>query len=260
MTEAPVNLEGVANTTVTTKKRRAWNTTVFMKQAMALSGLFFVFFILMHCYGNLKILGGPEAYNEYAHHLRTFLMPILPYEGLLWILRVVLITLIVIHAGSAFYLWLRSAKARGSRYQVKRNAANAYAARTMRWGSIALAAFLVFHLLHFTTKHFRIGDAAAYGDGTYEVHGELVPTAPWNMMLTTFSNWYMVLAYALFVGIVAFHIGHGFWSAFQTLGWVRANTRKPLVVVSGLIGAAVFAGFITPPLFLLLTQPAPFVG
>ncbi|WP_227712848.1 hypothetical protein [Nanchangia anserum] len=83
---------------------------------MAVSGVFFVLFVLMHSYGNLKILAGPEAYNEYAHHLRTFLMPILPYEGLLWILRIVLVVLVLVHMGSAIHLWMRGRKARGAAY------------------------------------------------------------------------------------------------------------------------------------------------
>ena len=55
---------------------------------MAGTGLVFVGFVLIHMYGNLKLLAGEEAFNTYAEHLRTFGEPILPYEGLLWIIRV----------------------------------------------------------------------------------------------------------------------------------------------------------------------------
>ena len=64
---------------------------------MAVTGLFFVVFVLFHMYGNLKMFGGPESYNGYAHHLRTMFQPILPYEGFLWIFRLTLIIALAAH-------------------------------------------------------------------------------------------------------------------------------------------------------------------
>lgn len=231
---------------------------------MAVSGLFFVLFILMHSYGNLKILAGPDAYNEYAHHLRTFLMPILPYEGLLWILRIGLVVLVLIHGIAAFYLWHRAGAARGSSYDKKASVVNNYATRTVRVGSILLVFFIVFHLLHFTTKSVKIGDAAAYTHATYTPHGatEAIPAAPWNMMVTTFSmtNWWSLIIYLGAVAILALHIGHGVWSALQTLGWLRGNLQAIVIAISGLVGFAVFAMFALPPLYLTFFNHPGFVG
>ncbi|MBF0940632.1 MAG: succinate dehydrogenase, partial [Schaalia georgiae] len=53
----------MATTTVATKKRRAWTTSVFIKQLMAVSGFVFVFFLLFHSYGNLKMFLGEQVYN-----------------------------------------------------------------------------------------------------------------------------------------------------------------------------------------------------
>ena len=75
---------------------------------MAGTGLVFVGFVLLHMYGNLKLLSGEVAYNTYAEHLRTFGEPILPYGGLLWILRVVLIVCLVGHLYAAFSLWAQA--------------------------------------------------------------------------------------------------------------------------------------------------------
>jgi len=58
---------------------------------MAASGIIFIGFVLLHMYGNLKAFSGHDAYNEYAEHLRTIGEPMLPREGLLWIIRSVLI-------------------------------------------------------------------------------------------------------------------------------------------------------------------------
>ena len=56
----------MATTTVATKKRRAWTTSVFIKQLMAVSGFVFVFFLLFHSYGNLKMFLGAEVYKDNA--------------------------------------------------------------------------------------------------------------------------------------------------------------------------------------------------
>ena len=67
---------------------------------MAVSGIVFVGFVLTHMYGNLKAFAGHDAFNEYAHHLRTFGEPMLPYEGLLWVIRVGLIAALVVHVAA----------------------------------------------------------------------------------------------------------------------------------------------------------------
>ncbi len=64
---------------------------------MALTGLVFIGYVLAHMYGNLKVFGGQESFDTYAEHLREFGEPILPHEGFLWLLRVVLILSLVVH-------------------------------------------------------------------------------------------------------------------------------------------------------------------
>ena len=98
---------------VATKKRRAWTTTVFVKQLMAFSGLFFVFFLLFHAYGNLKMFLGQEAYDSYAHWLHEdAFYPIFPHGGFLLVFRVVMVVLILVHILAALDVWVRSKKAR----------------------------------------------------------------------------------------------------------------------------------------------------
>jgi hypothetical protein len=66
---------------------------------MAGSGILFVLFVLMHMYGNLKAFAGAESFNTYAHHLRTLGEPIRPYEGFLWIFRLVMLGRLALAAG-----------------------------------------------------------------------------------------------------------------------------------------------------------------
>ena len=225
----------MASQTVATKKRRAWTTTVFVKQLMAISGIVFVLFLLFHSYVNLKMFLGQDAYDHYAHWLKEeAFVPIFPHGGFIWVFRGAMVLMLVIHIWAAAVTWKRSRRARRSAYVVKRSAADAYAARTMRMTGVLLFFLIVFHILHFTTGTVRTGFAA---DST-----------PYERMVATFHSPLMVVVYLIFVGLAALHVSHGFWSAFQSLGWVRGGTRKFMEIVSGLVGVLMFA---LPPLAIV---------
>ena len=228
----------MASQTVATKKRRAWTTTVFVKQLMAISGIVFVLFLLFHSYGNLKMFLGQDAYDHYAHWLKEeAFVPIFPHGGFIWVFRGAMVLMLVIHIWAAAVTWKRSRRARRSAYVVKRSAADAYAARTMRMTGVLLFFLIVFHILHFTTGTVRTGFAA---DST-----------PYERMVATFHSPLMVVVSLIFVGLAALHVSHGFWSAFQSLGWVRGGTRKFMEIVSGLVGALIFLMFALPPLAIV---------
>ena len=228
----------MASQTVATKKRRAWTTTVFVKQLMAISGIVFVLFLLFHSYGNLKMFLGQDAYDHYAHWLKEeAFVPIFPHGGFIWVFRGAMVLMLVIHIWAAAVTWKRSRRARRSAYVVKRSAADAYAARTMRMTGVLLFFLIVFHILHFTPGTVRTGFAA---DST-----------PYERMVATFHSPLMVVVYLIFVGLAALHVSHGFWSAFQSLGWVRGGTRKFMEIVSGLVGALIFLMFALPPLAIV---------
>ena len=228
----------MASQTVATKKRRAWTTTVFVKQLMAISGIVFVLFLLFHSYGNLKMFLGQDAYDHYAHWLKEeAFVPIFPHGGFIWVFRGAMVLMLVIHIWAAAVTWKRSRRARRSAYVVKRSAADAYAARTMRMTGVLLFFLIVFHILHFTTGTVRTGFTA---DST-----------PYERMVATFHSPLMVVVYLIFVGLAALHVSHGFWSAFQSLGWVRGGTRKFMEIVSGLVGALIFLMFALPPLAIV---------
>ena len=76
-------------TTTLVRGARSTRSTIALKLLMAVSGLVFIGFVLLHMYGNLKAFSGHDAYNEYADHLRTIGEPMLPREGLLWVIRTV---------------------------------------------------------------------------------------------------------------------------------------------------------------------------
>ena len=229
---------GVVSTSVTAKLK-ARDTSVALKIGMAVSGVIFVLFILMHMYGNLKMFAGKAAYNDYAEHLRTFGEPILPYGGLLWILRVVLVVALVVHAYAAFALWHRAGVARGTRYKVHRRTVQTYASRTMRWGGIILLAFIVFHILQFTTLTIQLG-------------GDYHAITPFDRMVVSFSLWYVWLAYLIAMVALTLHVRHGVWSAMATFGANNRRRQHAINVVAVAIAAVVLVGFMLPPTAVLL--------
>ena len=210
-----------------------------MKLLMALSGALFVFYVVVHMYGNLKIFAGVEAFDDYALHLRTLLTPILPYGGFLWLFRALLIVALVAHAWSAFYLWSRARGARTTRYVAKEAAKATVKSRMMRWGGVALLLFLVWHLLQFTIVKFNVGTEAA-GDSA----GKLV--------ISSFQVWWVVLIYLLALVALGMHLWHGVWSASQTLGWTSsARSRRTAKSVATVIALVTAVGFALPPLAIL---------
>ncbi|MEW1954983.1 succinate dehydrogenase cytochrome b subunit [Terrabacter sp. NPDC080008] len=210
-----------------------------MKLLMATSGALFVLYVLLHMYGNLKIFGGTQAFDEYALHLRTMLMPILPFGGFLWIFRVVLVVALFAHAYAAFWLWSRANGARTNRYVAKQAAVATLRSRAMRWGGVALLLFLVWHLLQFTILKINVGNEAA-GDSA----GKLV--------ISSFQVWWVVLIYILALVALGLHLWHGVWSGAQTLGWTSSTKARRAAKTTGLVIALVVSvGFAIPPLAIL---------
>ena len=223
------------------KRTSARTSTVALKYAMAVSGLIMAGYLILHMYGNLTAFAGPDTFNNYAHHLRTFGTPILPENGLLWIVRVVLLAAVIVHAYAAIVLWRRNRKSAGyvggRRYQSKHNRTGiqrSYASFTMRWGGVTIALFIVFHILNLTTNDIHPGGAA-----------EL----PYDKLHNTFQSWWVLVAYTVAMIAVGFHLWHGVWSAFTTLGRNHGSTRRGsnLTWLAYVVAGVITLGFLAPP-------------
>jgi succinate dehydrogenase / fumarate reductase cytochrome b subunit len=221
------------------KNNRSTRSTIALKLLMAVSGLVFVAFVLLHMYGNLKAFAGHDAYNEYAHHLRTLGEPMLPYSGFLWILRVVLLVALVVHVYAAVVLWRRAGRARTVKYKVKKHVGSTYASRLMRWGGVTLFVFIIWHLLNFT-----VGKVNVQGHGTND---------PYDLLVDTFETWWLTLIYLVAMAMLGAHIHHGFWSSAQTLGLTNNIRSRTLAKRVGFVLAVIIAGgFSLVPIFVLV--------
>ncbi|MFJ3272029.1 succinate dehydrogenase [Streptomyces sp. NPDC086776] len=216
--------------------RTLWDSSVGKKAIMAVSGLTMLLYLVVHMVGNLKIFFGSGEFNHYAHWLRTLGEPFLHYEWALWIVRVVLVAAVVVHATSAYQLSRRDIRARPSKYVHKRPRAS-YATRTMRWGGIILALFIVWHVLDLTT-------GTVHADGFQAGH-------PYQNVIDTFSTWYGNVIYIVAMLAMGLHVQHGFWSAAQTLGAGRATRDRVLKTIANALALVLTVGFISVPVAVM---------
>jgi len=213
-------------------------TTIALKISMAVSGAVFIAFVLLHMYGNLKAFSGHDAFNEYAEHLRTFGEPMLPYTGLLWVIRIGLIISLVVHVFAAATLWRRARAARTVPYVMKKRTGATFASGLMRWGGVTILLFLVWHLLNFT-----VGKVNVTGGPTDD---------PYNLLVDTFATWWITVIYLVAMAMLGAHLHHGIWSAAQTLGWTSHERSRVVAKQIAFTTAVIIAGgFSLVPIFVL---------
>ncbi|MEX0705613.1 MAG: succinate dehydrogenase cytochrome b subunit [Nitriliruptoraceae bacterium] len=235
----------VADTTAARSRRpfivELYRSALGKKYLMAISGVVWLGYVFAHMVGNLKLYMSPEAFNEYAEFLRRLLYPIVPEHATLNIMRAVLILALVVHVVTAWQLTVINQRARPERYQSKRDYVAAdFAARTMRWTGVIVLLFMAYHLADLTWGWVN-------PDPTGTVYDKVIASFSQPVV----AGFYVVANIAL-----GFHLYHGAWSLFQSLGlnnrrfnhWRRifavaftaivvvGNLSFPIAVQLGLIG------------------------
>ncbi len=227
-----------------------YRTSVGKKVIMAVTGFILVGFVVFHMYGNLKMYQGPEVFNAYAAGLRELGYPVFGHEHLLWLARVILLASVVLHIWSATMLTMQSQKntfangVSGMRRYGEKKRQTGYAAYTMRFGGIVIFLFIIYHLLHLTfgVVGYGPGEFKHPHGGEYEVYSNVV-TGFQNPLISAFYLFTMV-----FLG---FHLYHGVWSMFQTLGLNSAIYTRLLRGLAVLIALAVVIGNISFPIAVM---------
>ncbi len=211
-----------------------WASTVGKKVLMALSGIILFAYVVAHMLGNMQIYLGSEVINRYAAFLHA-------NEGLLWFARIVLIAAVLVHAIAGIELWMARRDARPIQYRMKENIQASPASRTMIWSGVILAAFIVYHVLDLTVGALHAGEY---------IHLDAA-----NNVITGFSSALAVVLYVIAMVALGFHLWHGVYSMFGTLGLSHpfysdkvkklaaglavvialANISVPLAVLTGLL-------------------------
>ncbi|WP_255699917.1 MULTISPECIES: succinate dehydrogenase cytochrome b subunit [Micromonospora] len=224
---------------VLTKSRSPIRSNVGLKAVMAVTGILLVLFLVAHMLGNLKIFTGETAFDHYAHWLREIGTPLLPSTWFLWIQRTALLAAVLAHIGAATVLAVRARAARPVKYAHRKKVNGSYAARTMRWGGVIILLFVIYHILDLTTGHLN-----PQGD----------PGNPYGNVVADFApeRWYVTLFYTLAVVALGFHLRHGAFSAFRSLGQqTPAGERRARAAALG-FAVVLCAGYLVVP-FAVLT-------
>ena len=218
---------------------RLYDSTIGKKFLVALTGLIMIGFLLGHVTGNLKVFvpdpepGVPDI-DVYAEFLKTMGEPMLPHMVGLWIVRFILLAAILIHIRCIIDLVKRNKAARPQQYDAQGYVQASMSARLMFVSGLLLMLFVVFHILHFTTGTI---DPANFEEG--KVYSNLT---------NAFQGITFVLLYLVAMVGVGFHVYHGIWSVFQTLGIDNPDRNKALRAISVVIAVGLVLGFSSVPL------------
>lgn len=220
---------------------RLYRTSIGKKVVMAVTGVVGVLFLIGHIFGNLHVFEGSEKFNEYGEFLRVVGAPIFGSSQLLWIIRFGLIACIVLHVVSAVQLTQQSRASRPMAYQARKDTGASWSSLTMRIGGVIILLFIILHLANLTWGWLHPSF----------IHGDV-----YHNVVSLFQLWPVTIFYVIAMLAVGFHLDHGAWSMFQTLGlrnkrnntllrrgsmslaivFVIASSTVPLAVLFGFIG------------------------
>jgi succinate dehydrogenase / fumarate reductase cytochrome b subunit len=184
---------------------------------MGLTGLFLISFLVVHCLLNSFIFfnDGGLIFNEGAKFMATNpiikIMEYVLFIGLLW------------HVLQALFLTLQNNKARPVKYaSYNGNANSKWYSRSMGVLGSLLLLFLIIHLANFWVKSRFTGLPGTDSNGNENLY---------LVMQEAFQKWYLVLFYVIGCISLAYHLLHGFPSAFQTMGWNHPKYNRLIMIV-----------------------------
>ena len=180
------------------------NSSIGRKLVMAVTGVCLVLFVTFHVVMNAVALFSPESYNAVCRFLGANWYALIASMGLA--------ALFIIHIIYAIWLTIQNRKARGNdRYKVVSKPPQVeWSSQNMLVLGFVVLAFLCLHMYQFWAKM-----------QLQELLGNHCPD-PANgiyFIREAFSCWCTTVIYIIAFVALWFHMNHGFWSMFQTVGW-----------------------------------------
>lgn len=180
-------------------------SSVGRKFIMAITGACLVLFLTFHCVMNAVCIFWPESYNSICEFLGANWYALIASAGLA--------VLFILHICYALWLTLQNRKARGNvRYSIEHRPASVeWSSKNMLVLGIVVLAFLVVHLIQFWSKMQLVEILG---------HHETIPATAGTLFIQeAFSQIWTPIVYLIAFIALWFHLQHGFWSMFQTIGW-----------------------------------------
>jgi succinate dehydrogenase / fumarate reductase cytochrome b subunit len=224
------------------KSRYSILSTVGRKILLAITGLCLLGFIVVHLIGNLLLLVSPDAFNTYAHKLISL-------GPMLYVAEGILLAIFLIHMVTAIAVTWGNWKARPGGYKLSKDQGDpsrmTFSSKTMIWTGLVLLVFLIVHLIT-----FKYGPGMAEGY-VAQIDGEPVRDLH-RLVVEWFSNGIYVAYYVISMGLLGFHLRHGFWSAFQSLGGFHPRLTPLAYALGVFAGIVLAAGFLGLPVWFYL--------
>jgi succinate dehydrogenase / fumarate reductase cytochrome b subunit len=211
-----------------------FTSSIGKKVIMSISGLFLILFLVLHMSLNITSIFSEETFRQVCDFMAlpivSILVPVLAFG-------------FVIHILYAFILTLGNIRARGgyNRYAVSNKApTDSWAARNMIVLGIIVVLGLVLHLTHF------------WADMQLAEWMGKESANPNELMTSTFGNLWMTIIYLFWFAAIWFHLTHGFWSAFQSIGLSNTIWFKRLKVIGIIVVTALMGGFALTAIYAYL--------
>jgi succinate dehydrogenase / fumarate reductase cytochrome b subunit len=211
----------------------AWSS-VGKKVINGLTGMLLMGFIVVHLIGNLTLLfNDPGPFNDYAHFLMTAM-----HGWLIYVFEVGLLVIAVFHIVTAVTVaWMdkRAARAVGYKYgrDAKGTSRKTLASKTMIYSGAIILVYVIAHIYLFKF-------------GNHELDSTGVPNL-YKTVVATFKDPVFTIFTVVAMLLLGFHLRHGFWSAFQSLGWANDRYLPGLMKVAWAFAFVMAVGFIVIP-------------
>ncbi len=216
-------------------KKGLFKTSVGRKNLMAFTGLFIIFFLIIHLIGNLILVipnsffpiefwgdveNAHDMYNAYSH----FLVHFWPVTIVAWVLYAAILA----HIVDALLITLRNRKSQGEKYQVSDTETSTWYSRNMGVLGTVIGLFIVLHMVQFWLQYKVL-----------KIEHDL-----YNLVFATFKIWWYVVIYEIGIIALGFHLVHGIESAHRSLGIYpkkMMHTIKLIALYFSLVMAILYA-------------------
>jgi succinate dehydrogenase / fumarate reductase cytochrome b subunit len=212
-------------------------SSIARKYVVAITGVLLLLFVIGHLLGNLQVFIGQDAINSYAEKLASL-------GPLLWVVRLGLLAVVVVHAWFTLSLAAENRAARPQRYQTVGRVQTTPTARSRTWTGLAIVAFVLFHLAHLTWRLTH----PEYNDW----QDALGRPDVYRMMVAAFQQPLLAGLYMVAVALLGMHLIHGASSFFQTMGWNHPRYRGLTLGLGPVLGTLLALGYLAIPSAILL--------
>lgn len=218
-----------------------YRSSLGKKFVAAVTGAIMVLFLIAHMLGNLNIYSGAAKIDAYSLYLRTFMEGFFGFGGFLWIARVVLVVCLVLHILSVGLLIRQNRQARPIHYRHKKRFASTLAGATMVLTGPWILAYIVLHILQFTTGTVQPTPFEVTPEGIGAVYFNL-----WN----AFQVWWIAGLYVVSMAFICMHLYHGIWSMCQSVGWNNHDRNGGIRIFATICSVGLFIGFSSVPVLV----------